>query len=121
MLNVAPFGIQQSGLKIVFLGVTDASLFSPADFGLEGAPVKSNDDAEGRPDSFMTFTAKGSGRVELEILDQLRRGGPEFTYRVEVTHGEPSLAVDARLRVGPPLGVPLGAPLEGDDDLAPAQ
>lgn len=85
--------------KSYFVDVWARRLRSPLDSVIHlrrdpaGAPVKSNDDAEGRPDSFMTFTAKGSGRVELEILDQLRRGGPEFTYRVEVTHGEPSLAV----------------------------
>ena len=57
------------------------------------APVKVNDDAEGQPDSAMQFTAKGGGVVELEILDQLRRGGPEFTYRVEVTLQAPSIKV----------------------------
>jgi hypothetical protein len=59
----------------------------------EKAPVKVNDDADGQPDSAMQFTAKGGGRVELEIADQLGRGGPEYTYRIEVTNGAPSIAV----------------------------
>lgn len=57
------------------------------------APVMSNDDADGQPDSVLEFTAKGGGRVELEIADQLGRGGPEYTYRVEVTGGGPSISV----------------------------
>ncbi len=55
--------------------------------------VKVNDDAAGQPDSFMDFTAKGGGMVELEILDQLGRGGAEYTYRIEVTGPAPSLQV----------------------------
>ncbi|MDG1985566.1 MAG: hypothetical protein P8M11_13475, partial [Planctomycetota bacterium] len=57
------------------------------------AAVKVNDDAGGGPDSLLEFTAKGGGLVEVEIADQLGRGGPEYTYRVEVTGGTPSIAV----------------------------
>ena len=85
--------------KSYFVEVWARRLRSPLDSVIhlrrdpDGAPVKSNDDAEGSPDSFMQFTAKGGGACELEIVDQLGRGGPEFTYRVEVTHGEPRVAV----------------------------
>lgn len=71
------------------------------------APVKENDDADGHPDSAMQFTAKGGGRVELELSDQLGRGGPEFTYRIEVTNGAPSIAVSTP-RLIKALAVPRG-------------
>ena len=70
-------------------------------------PVKVNDDTDGQPDSTLDFTAKGGGMVELEIVDQLGRGGAEYTYRIEVTGGAPSVSVTTP-RVIKAAAVPRG-------------
>jgi len=43
------------------------------------------DDTGGSPDGYTTFTAPAAGEYEVAIFDQLRRGGPLYFYRVELT------------------------------------
>jgi hypothetical protein len=51
-----------------------------------------NDDSGG-PDSQLRFTAPDDGEYTLHVRDNLRRGGPDFVYRVEVTPAEPSVTL----------------------------
>ncbi len=57
----------------------------------DGSGLASNDDAGG-PDSYQRWKAPADGEYCLYIHDQLRRGGPVFTYRVEVQPVRPMLA-----------------------------
>ncbi|MEQ1851576.1 MAG: PPC domain-containing protein [Chthoniobacteraceae bacterium] len=71
------------------------SLRSPLDPVLEihdaaGKRLTLNDDA-GTPDSYLRWTAPADGEFCLQVHDQLMRGGPFFTYRVEVTLVQPGL------------------------------
>ncbi|NBV87222.1 MAG: hypothetical protein EBS01_13395, partial [Verrucomicrobia bacterium] len=54
----------------------------------KGARIAGNDD-NGALDSFLRWTAPADGEFVLAIRDQLQRGGPLFTYRVEVTQATP--------------------------------
>ena len=49
----------------------------------KGAQLAANDD-QGGPDSVQPWTAPADGEFYLAVKDQLGRGGPLFTYRVEV-------------------------------------
>jgi hypothetical protein len=49
----------------------------------KGGSVASNDDSSGL-DSYVKFTAPADGDYFLKVGDQLGRGGPLFTYRVEI-------------------------------------
>ena len=49
----------------------------------KGAQLAANDD-QGAPDSVLPWTAPADGDFFLAVKDQLGRGGPLFTYRVEV-------------------------------------
>jgi hypothetical protein len=57
-----------------------------------GGVLASNDDAVG-PDSYFRFTAPEDKEYLLEIRDHLGKGGPTYTYRVEVAPVEPRLSV----------------------------
>ncbi len=70
-------------------------LRSPLDSVLEiyndkGARLVLNDDA-GNPDSYLRWTAPADGDFFVAVRDQLLRGGPLFTYRVEMSKVEPAL------------------------------
>jgi hypothetical protein len=54
--------------------------------------VGSADDSGG-PDSYVRFTAPEDDQYVIQVHDHLRQGGPEYTYRVEVTPVAPSLAL----------------------------
>ena len=65
------------------------SLRSPLDSVLsihdaKGAQLAANDD-QGGPDSVQRWTVPADGEFFLAVKDQLGRGGPLFTYRVEVS------------------------------------
>ncbi len=49
----------------------------------KGNQLANNDDA-GRTDSYLRWKAPEDGTFEVTISDQLLRGGPNYTYRVEV-------------------------------------
>ena len=63
------------------------ALFDPT-----GRELASNDDAAG-PDSELKFTPPQTTNYFLRIQDKLGLGGPEFTYRVEVTPTKPALSL----------------------------
>ena len=57
-----------------------------------GSSVGSNDDSGG-PDSYLKFTAPADEDYFVEIYDQLRSGGPDFVYRIEIAPIKPSLTM----------------------------
>lgn len=57
-----------------------------------GAGVAGNDDSGG-PDSYVRFTAPEDDQYVIIVQDHLRRGGPEFAYRVEITPIRPKLVM----------------------------
>jgi hypothetical protein len=58
----------------------------------QGGTIASNDDTLG-PDSFARVTIPADGDYLVSVRDQLKGGGPEFIYRVEITETKPSLVV----------------------------
>jgi hypothetical protein len=58
----------------------------------KGARLAQNDDSGGI-DSYLRWNAPGDGTFLIGIEDQLGRGGPLFTYRVEVKPVEPGIAL----------------------------
>jgi len=59
----------------------------------KGNTVAQNDDSSG-PDSSVKFTPSKDGYYFLKVSDQLRKGGPDFVYRVEITMPAPGLALN---------------------------
>lgn len=57
-----------------------------------GGTIASNDDA-GEPDSLIRFSAPADGEYVVWLHDQLQKGGPEYTYRIEVSPIEPRLTM----------------------------
>lgn len=79
------------------LNVYARRLRSPLDsvlevFDAKGKSLASNDDTGG-PDSYLKFTPDADGEYLLRIKDQLGNGGPDYTYRIEVTPTQPSLTL----------------------------
>ena len=56
-----------------------------------GKNLATNDD-QGGPDSVLQWTAPADGTYTALLRDQLRRGGPDFGYRLEITRREPAVA-----------------------------
>jgi hypothetical protein len=61
--------------------------------GSDGRLLAANDDAEGSPDAYLRFTAPEDKDYIVGVRDHLYKGGPSFTYRIEVTPVQPSLSV----------------------------
>jgi hypothetical protein len=59
-------------------------------FDAKGNRIAGNDD-QGGPDSYFRFNVGTDGDYYLSVRDQLLRGGPLFTYRIEVTPVLPKL------------------------------
>lgn len=57
----------------------------------DGKQLAQNDD-QGAPDSVINWTCPGDGDYCLQIHDQLKRSGADFTYRIEITNKSPALA-----------------------------
>jgi len=79
------------------LRVLARKLRSPLDsvmalYNGKGGRISQNDDSGG-PDSYIRFGVPADGEYVISITDQLRQGGPEYVYRVEVTPIEPSLSL----------------------------
>ncbi|MBI1848908.1 MAG: DUF1553 domain-containing protein [Planctomycetes bacterium] len=77
--------------------VVARALRSPLDSSItiydsKGATLAGNDDSGG-PDSYVRFTPAADGEFVLGVMDRLRAGGPDFSYRVEVTEPSPSLVL----------------------------
>jgi len=73
------------------------SLRSPLDSVLrvtdaEGKNLGDNDDSGG-PDSYVRFKVPADGEFALQVRDHLGNGGPDYTYRIEVTAVEPDLTL----------------------------
>jgi hypothetical protein len=71
-------------------------LRSPLDPVLEihdaaGKRLALNDDS-GEPDSYLRWAAPADGEFCIQVHDQLMRGGPLYTYRVEATPVQPMLS-----------------------------
>ncbi len=56
----------------------------------KGGQIAANDDSRG-PDSYFRFNVPADGEYTLRITDHLRRGGPDFVYRVEFHPIKPGL------------------------------
>ncbi len=77
------------------------SLRSPVDpvvFVTRGDSRSANDDSGGTLDSVVNFRAKEDGTYTVSIYDHLRRGGPEFVYRLEVTRPDGRISTRTSLR-----------------------
>ncbi|RYD79854.1 MAG: peptidase, partial [Verrucomicrobiaceae bacterium] len=79
------------------LNVFARQLRSPLDSVLEiyaekGNRIQLNDD-NGQPDSYLRWSAPADGIYFLSVKDQLGRGGPTFTYRVEIAPVQPKITV----------------------------
>lgn len=61
-------------------------------FAFNGGGLVANDDSGG-PDSYFRYTIPNDGEYVLQITDHLRKGGPNYVYRVEVTPVQPSMTL----------------------------
>ena len=61
-------------------------------FGKNAGRVASNDDNDG-PDSYLRFTAAQDGDFVISVADHLEKGGPDYTYRVEISPVSPRLVL----------------------------
>ncbi len=61
-------------------------------YDAKGNRIVQNDDS-GSSDSYLRWTAPADGEFVVGIEDQLKRGGPTFTYRVEVTPMQPNITM----------------------------
>ncbi len=59
---------------------------------LNGGALVGNDDAVG-PDSYFRFTAPDEGDYVLSLHDHLKKGGPTYFYRIEMTAPVPEATV----------------------------
>ncbi|HSZ57046.1 MAG TPA: PPC domain-containing protein [Tepidisphaeraceae bacterium] len=83
--------------QVIDIRVFARALRSPLDsvivlFNDKGQQLAANDDSGG-PDSYLRFNPPADGQYILAIYDQLQHGGPDFTYRIELTPVKPSLAL----------------------------
>ena len=60
---------------------------------VKGRRRERQDDDSAGLDSYLRFKVPADGEYYLSVRDQLGRGGPAFTYRVEVTPVHPDLAL----------------------------
>jgi hypothetical protein len=61
-------------------------------YRIGGAGVGGNDDSGG-PDSYLRFTIPEDDTYVVTVQDQLKQGGADYVYRVEVTPVKPSLTL----------------------------
>ncbi len=59
-------------------------------YNAAGGQVAANDDSRG-PDSYFRFNVPADGEYTLRVTDHLKRGGPDFVYRVEFQPIKPGL------------------------------
>jgi hypothetical protein len=77
-------------------------------YNAQGGGIASNDDTGG-PDAYLRFNPPADGEYLLSVYDQLRTGGPDFVYRVELTEVKPALTMrlpERRQYVSTTLSVP---------------
>lgn len=54
--------------------------------------IANDDQTGGIPDSRLDYEIPADGEYVLEVRDQLKRGGPDFVYRVEIQNRAPSIS-----------------------------
>lgn len=91
----------KKGQKILVRAFARNTLRSPLDsvlniYGPKDNSIAGNDDFEGKPDSYVEFTAAEDGPHKIRITDSLQRGGPAFAYRIEASTAKPKLTLDRR-------------------------
>ena len=59
-------------------------------FARNAGQIAGNDDSVG-PDSYIQFSPPRDGDFVISLSDHLKNGGPEYTYRVEVSSATPRL------------------------------
>lgn len=77
-------------------------------YNAQGGGIASNDDSGG-PDSYLRFNVPEDGEYLISVTDQLKSGGPDFVYRVELTEPKPALTMvlpERRQYVSTTLTVP---------------
>ncbi len=62
-------------------------------YNAQGGGLVANDDMPGSPDSHVRFTVPADGEYLLSVTDHLKKGGPEYVYRVEVAPVQPRVSV----------------------------
>jgi hypothetical protein len=62
-------------------------------YNAQGGGIASNDDSGG-PDSYLRFSVPADGEYLISVNDQLRSGGPNYVYRVELTPVAPELSLN---------------------------
>ncbi len=62
-------------------------------YDAKGKSLGNNDDAAGNPDSAVRVKIPEDGDYTVKVADQLARGGPRFTYRVEIAEVAPTLTL----------------------------
>lgn len=62
-------------------------------FDAKGRRLAGDDDAR-RPDSYLRFKVPDSAEYFLRVRDHLRRGEPDFVYRLEVASVKPSMSIE---------------------------
>jgi hypothetical protein len=61
-------------------------------YNAQGGGITSNDDSGG-PDSYVRFAVPADGEYLISVNDQLKAGGPDYVYRVEITAVKPELTM----------------------------
>lgn len=59
-------------------------------YPLNGGAMTGNDDSRG-PDSFFRITIPNDGEYALSVTDHLKKGGPTYTYRIELNPVQPRI------------------------------
>jgi hypothetical protein len=61
-----------------------------------GGAFAGNDDAQNSPDSMLKFTAPEDAEYAIWITDHLKKGGPDYFYRIEVTSALPLITLSVQ-------------------------
>ncbi len=61
-------------------------------YNAQGGGMASNDDSGG-PDSYIRFSPPADGEYVISVTDHLHQGGPDYTYRIELTPVKPALTL----------------------------
>ena len=61
----------------------------------KGGRVANNDDTGG-PDSYIRFKAPKDGEYVVSVTDHLKKGGPDYAYRIEISPVAPKLTISTQ-------------------------
>jgi hypothetical protein len=92
-------------------------------FAPDGSEQRRKDD-EGFDDAHFTFKASQDGLHRLHIVDVIRKGGPEFVYRIEVSDRKPRLDLTSdagRLAIPKGTWQPLRLQIKRSDYKGPVE